>query len=231
MDVIVKIIQTIEDPLLLSLILIVITLVWIFKTPIAKGVKDLLKKQPKEPRKKKIISLKNHDVFPTMNRVRNEVANMKFYTDKRFDRVKTRMCYDFTNHKVIECTKRMDDLIEIPRIDVMSRNSLKKLIFDEQNLMHHDYIEAIKKEWELRGVEEDDIEYVIHLFEKFRYDVVASFENRINAIFSNDNYETNFELMLAIFEMWSMGIDLLPRDMSTTFEALNGKFKNLTYRK
>jgi len=26
-----------------------------------------------------------------------------------------------------------------------------------------------------------------------------------------------------------MGIDLLPRDMSTTFESLNGKFKDIKY--
>ena len=156
---------------------------------------------------------------------------MKFYTDKKFDRVKTLMCFDFTNHKVIQCSKRMEDIVNIPKIDTMGRNALKKLIFDEQNLMHQGYIEAIKVEWRSRGIEEDDINYVIHLFEKFRYDVVASFENRINAIFSNDSYSTNFELMLAIFEMWAMGIDLLPRDMSTTFESLNGKFKNLKYRR
>ena len=35
--------------------------------------------------------------------------------------------------------------------------------------------------------------------------------------------------MLAVFEMWAMGIDLLPRDMLTTFESLNGKFKDIKY--
>ena len=35
--------------------------------------------------------------------------------------------------------------------------------------------------------------------------------------------------MLAVLEMWAMGIDLLPRDMSTTFESLNGKFKDIKY--
>jgi len=230
MDLIVKIIQSIEDPILLSLILVVVTLSWIFKTHIVEYVKKVkTKKSP--PKKNKIISLKNHDVFPTMNRVRNEVAMMKFYTDKKFDRVKTLMCFDFTNHKVIQCSKRMEDIVKISKIDTMDRNTLKKLVFDEQNLMHKGYIESIKKEWRSRGIEENDIDYVIQLFEKFRYDVVASFENRINAIFSNTHYVTNFDLMLAIFEMWAMGIDLLPRDMSTTFESLNGKFKNLKYRK
>jgi hypothetical protein len=29
--------------------------------------------------------------------------------------------------------------------------------------------------------------------------------------------------------MFAMGIDLLPKDMQTTFEALNGKFKKINY--
>ena len=230
MDVIITIIQAIDDPVLLSITLLVFMLAFVFKNQIVKGIKTVYE-SANISTQYKIISLQNHDVFPTMNRVKNEVGTMKFYTGKEFDRVKTLMCYDFTKHKVAHCSKRMKAIIEVPNIDAMSRNALKKLVFDEQNLMHQDYIEAIKKEWDIRGVDRDDIEYVIHLFEKFRYDVVASFENRINGIFSNDNYNTNFKLMLAVFEMWSMGIDLLPRDMLTTFESLNGKFKNLTYRK
>lgn len=230
MDVIITIIQAIDDPVLLSIVLVVFMLAFVFKNQIVRGIKTIYE-SANISTKYKIVSLKNHDVFPTMNRVKNEVGTMKFYTGKEFDRVKTLMCYDFTKHKVAHCGKRMKAIIEIPNIDSMDKNALKKLVFDEQNLMHQNYIEAIKKEWDIRGVDRDDIEYVIHLFEKFRYDVVASFENRINAIFSNDNYNTNFKLMLAVFEMWSMGIDLLPRDMLTTFESLNGKFKNLTYRK
>ena len=29
--------------------------------------------------------------------------------------------------------------------------------------------------------------------------------------------------------MWAMGVDLLPKDMQTTFENLNGKFKDIKY--
>jgi len=230
MDVLIAIIEAIDNPIMLSLVLIILATLFIFKNTLIKTVKDIGQKT-EVSKQVKVIALKNHDLFPTMNRVRYEVANMKFYTGGKFDEVKTRMCYDFTNHKVIQCSIRMEDLIEIPGIDAMSRNALKKLVFDEQNLMHQDYIKAIKKEWDLRGVEESDIDYIVRLFESFRYDVVASFENRINAIFSNESYKNNFELMLAIFEMWAMGIDLLPRDMSTTFETLNGKFKDLKYNK
>lgn len=230
MDILVTIIEAIDDPFLLSIILLTFMLAFVFKNQIIKAVKTVYY-SAEVSTKYKILSLANHDVFPTMIRVKNEVGNMKFYTGKEFDRVKTLMCYDFTKHKVEHCARRMQDIIDTPDIDSMNKNALKKFVFDEQTRMHEDYIRAVKEEWRIRGVDIDDIDYVIHLFEKFRYDVVASFENRINGIFSNDNYNTNFKLMLAVFEMWSMGIDLLPRDMLTTFESLNGKFKNLTYRK
>ena len=183
----------------------------------------------KKVKKNVIQDLKNHDILNTMTRVRNEVATLKFYTHGEFDKVKTRMCYDFAKHKTLKCTARISDLIMTRNIDEMGRDELKKLILDEQNNMHKDYIRAIKIDWDLKGVDPKDVEYVIHLFEKFRYDVIASFENRINSIFGSSYNKDNFALMLAVLEMWAMGIDLLPRDMQTTFESLNGKFKDIKY--
>ncbi len=189
-------------------------------------VKTIFKKKEK---KRLIIDLENHDIFSTLVRVRNEVANLKFYTHGEYDKVKTRMCYDFTKHKSIKCSARMLEILRTRSIDSMDRDELKRLILDEQNYMHMEYIKAIRIEWDLKGVAPKDVDYVIHLFEKFRYDVIVSFEHRINSIFGSSYNKDNFSLMLAVLEMWAMGIDLLPRDMSTTFESLNGKFKDIKY--
>ena len=189
-------------------------------------IKSIFKKKEK---KRLIIQLENHDIFSTLVRVRNEVANLKFYTHGEYDKVKTRMCYDFTKHKSIKCSARMIQIIRTRGIDEMDRDELKKLILDEQNYMHREYIKSIRIEWDLKGVDPQDVDYVIHLFEKFRYDVIVSFEHRINSIFGSSYNKDNFSLMLAVLEMWAMGIDLLPRDMSTTFESLNGKFKDIKY--
>ena len=183
----------------------------------------------KKEKKRLIIGLENHDVFSTLDRVRNEVANLKFYTHGEYDKVKTRMCYDFTKHKSIKCSARMLEIVRTKDIDTMDRDKLKKLILLEQGDMHREYIKAIRIEWDLKGVSPQDVDYVIHLFEKFRYDVIVSFEHRINSIFGSSYNKDNFALMLAVLEMWAMGIDLLPRDMSTTFESLNGKFKDIKY--
>lgn len=183
----------------------------------------------KKEKKRLIIDLENHDVFSTLDRVRNEVANLKFYTHGEYDKVKTRMCYDFTKHKSIKCSARMLEIVRTKDIDTMDRDKLKKFILLEQGDMHREYIKAIRIEWDLKGVSPQDVDYVIHLFEKFRYDVIVSFEHRINSIFGSTYNKDNFALMLAVLEMWAMGIDLLPRDMSTTFESLNGKFKDIKY--
>ena len=183
----------------------------------------------KKEKKRLIIGLENHDVFSTLDRVRNEVANLKFYTHGEYDKVKTRMCYDFTKHKSIKCSARMLEIVRTKDIDTMVRDKLKKFILLEQGDMHREYIKAIRIEWDLKGVNPQDVDYVIHLFEKFRYDVIVSFEHRINSIFGSSYNKDNFTLMLAVLEMWAMGIDLLPRDMSTTFESLNGKFKDIKY--
>ncbi len=192
-------------------------------------INSLIKLAKKSKSKRKISELQNHDIFSTMNRVRNGVGNLKFFTHGEYDKVKTRMCYDFAKHKTLKCSVRMMDLLRTRNIDTMDRDELKKLILEEQDNMHRDYIKAIKIEWDLKGVEPKDIDYVIHLFESFRYDVVVSFEYRINSIFGSTYNENNFELMLAVLEMWAMGIDLLPRDMQTTFESLNGKFRDIKY--
>ena len=177
----------------------------------------------------KISYLKDHDVFSTIKRTEYEVANMKFYTHKEYDRVKTRMCYDFTRYKAKYCTEFMSGLLDVSGIDTMPKNKLKALIIKTQLDMHIRYIKAIRDDWDSRGIPKEDVDYIVHLFETFRYDVVNSFEHRINSIFSASYHKNNFDLMLAIFEMWAMGIDLLPRDMQTTFENLNGKFKDIDY--
>lgn len=222
-----EILSKIENPIVLSVILLLVVFLFLFKDEIAS--KLFAKKQKKEVRRG-IEDLRNHNVFTTLKRITYEVSNMKFYTHKEYDRVKTQMCEDFTYIKAKVCGDYMLEFLDYG-IEDMDRDRLKKTIMDLQVKMHEDYVEEIRKVWISRKIKPEDVEYVIDLFEKFRYDVVNSFEHRINSIFASANYTNNFMLTLAIFEMWAMGIDLLPRDMQTTFENLNGKFKDIKYER
>jgi len=180
-------------------------------------------------RGRKVIMLRDHDVFTSLDRSRNEILNLDFFTDKKFDISKTRMCGDFADRKTRVCAEHMKTLIKSKDIDYISKGRLKRRIVKAQNDMHTEYIKQIKAIWLDAGISNKDVDYVIRMFERFRRPVIHAFEYRINSIFGSTFSGTNFDIMLSICEMWAMGIDLLPDDLSQTFENLNGRFQNIEY--
>jgi hypothetical protein len=218
--------ENIEGSIVSSILLFSITFIYIFRKNIPQWINIILNKGKE---KKTIDNLKDHDIFSTCSRVKTEVHLMKFYTDGKYDVTKTRMCGDFAKHKVEVCSKRIDEFVSDDLLKI-NADALKKLIFALQTAMHEEYVAKIKTDWLSKGIPQDDVDYVIVLFEKFRYDVIMSFENRINAIFGSTFHRDNFDRVLAVLEMWSMGIDLLPKDMLTTFETLNGRFTKIKYK-
>ena len=185
-----------------------------------------LKRKEKE---QDIRSLRAHDIFNTLQRVKQDVSHMKFYSHGAFDANKTKMCSDFVNFKCNVCTDKFLEFLENDFTKINS-DELKQLVLREMWGMHTEYIEQIRVFWLQKGIGSEDVDYVIELFEKFRYDVVMSFQNRIDGIFASSYHKNNFEKILACYEMYAMGIDLLPKDMQTTFEALNGRFAKIEYR-
>ena len=209
---------------MIFILLLIFVVSYFYKKPISEL---LIKFKSKKDRN--IKDLINHDLFNTLQRVKLEVKNMRFYSHGKYDAVKTKMCYDFTNFKSEVCYQRFEELLEI-NLDIMNVDELKSLMLKEMNEMHVDYVEKITTHWLSKGLDVDDVDYIVELFERFRFDVVQSFANRIDAIFSASYHDTNFKRVLACFDMFAMGVDLLPKDMQTTFESLNGRFTILSYK-
>ena len=216
--------ENLESSLVSALVILCLSFMWIFKKNIPIWVNTFLSVKNKLT----IKSLEHHDVFNTCARVEKEVSFMKFYTHGEYDISKSKMCKDFTKHKIKICSESFNNILK-DDIEKMKPDEFKMYIIEAQTQMHIKYIGAIVDEWREKGISEDDIKYVIELFEKFRYDVVKAFEYRINSIFSTTSHKNNTRRLLAIFEMWAFGIDMLPRDMQVTFETLNGRFKEIKY--
>lgn len=216
--------ENIEGSLISSLVILVLAFMFLFKKDIPVWINRVLSLKNKLT----INSLQHHDLFNTCVRVEKEVSLMKFYSHGQYDIIKSKMCKDFVKYKIKICTKGFEDILKV-NIEGITPDAFKKYIIDAQNKMHVDYINAIREDWRGRNISEDNIKYVVELFETFRYDVVKAFEYRINSIFSSTSHTNNTRRLLAIFEMWAFGIDILPRDMHTTFETLNGIFKQIDY--
>ena len=216
--------ENLEGGVITALVILVLAFMWIFKKNIPTWVNTILSVKNKLT----IKSLEHHDIFNTCARVEKEVSFMKFYTHGEYDISKSKMCKDFVKYKIKLCSESFNNILK-EDIESMKSDEFKMYIIEAQTQMHVNYISAIVDEWRGKGIAEDDIKYVVELFEKFRYDVVKAFEYRINSIFSTTSHKNNTRRLLAIFEMWAFGIDMLPRDMQTTFETLNGRFKEINY--
>jgi len=227
--VIITLIETIENPFLLTFIFIFLIMALILKGRVNTLFNRFLNNIANKSNDRKISEFIHHDVFNTLNTVVYEVKLQQYYTKGEYDSVKTKMCYDFVSKKSSVCRAHMVELIKRKDIDTMRVDRLKNVILTAQNRMHSEYITRITDLWLQKKIEKEDVDYIVFQFEKFRYDVVNSFSHRIEAIFSSSFHKTNYDRVLAVFDMWAMGIDLLPKDMKVTFENLNGKFKDIDY--
>ena len=178
---------------------------------------------------RKAIDLKDHYVFTTLPMALAEVKSRSYYTHGKFDHVKTKMCYDFTRHKVDTCNDKMNSFLDRKDLDSMKKDKLRKEILDLQNSIHATYVQNITNDWLGRGIPKDNVLYVVDLFERFRAPVIDRFNYQIEQIFATELNQTNFERIKDVYDMWSGGIKDLPKDMRETFEAMNGKFRDIDY--
>ena len=228
-DLLNTLVRKVDNQYLIITIIIITIISVIFKKNIQRAFKKIAFSKGAR-NNVKISALVDHDIFSTFSRVVGEVSNIRFYTRNEYDKTKSRMCHDFARQKAISCQFLMKDIIHTKGISEMSTDTLKKLILERQAQMHTHYVKEIRTLWLSKGISPSNVDHVITLFEGFRFEVIQSFEHRISAIFGSSFHPNNFERILAVFDMWAMGIDLLPKDMKTTFETLNGKFKDIDYR-
>ena len=223
-DVLKVLAENLDGGVITALVILSLAFMWIFKNSVPTWINIIFSVKNRLT----IKSLEHHDIFNTCARVEKEVSFMKFYTHGEYDISKSKMCKDFVKYKIKLCSESFNNILK-EDIESMKSDEFKMYIIETQTQMHVNYISAIVDEWRGKGISEDDIKYVVELFEKFRYDVVKAFEYRINSIFSTTSHKNNTRRLLAIFEMWAFGIDMLPRDMQITFETLNGRFKEINY--
>lgn len=208
-------------PYLLFIVIIFGILVYYFHNDISKLIG---KKEVKED----IKDLKSHNIFATLDKVKNESMFIKFFSHGKYDKTKSRMSADFVKFKCDVCYDKFSALLD-KDLEKLSSDELKNVILSEMWSMHNEYVKQIKLHWIDKGIKSEDIDYVIELFEIFRHGVVMSFQSRIESIFACQFYDTNFKKILATYDCFAFGIDLLPKDLQDTFETINGKFADIKY--
>ena len=210
---------------MIFVLVVLVVILYYFHKPISTWFTSLIKRKEKI---QDIKSLKSHDIFSTLQRVKQEAMFLKFYSHSKYDETKSRMCSDFVKFKCSVCSDKFKDFLDHD-FSKLSSDELKQLILSSLWNMHANYINEIKNHWLDKGIKHEDVNYVIELFELFRHGVVMGFQYRVEAIFSCEHYDSHFKKILACYNIFAFGIDLLPKDLQDTFESINGKFTNIKY--
>jgi hypothetical protein len=220
------------SPLLTSVIILWVFTIVAFRKAFAEKVKNFEwnKLFGRKKRMKKIELLKDHDLFNVIERVKGQVRLKKFYTSGKFDKVKSKMFYDFLAIYLNRTRDMYKDFLLNPALSEMGSDSLKAEVFTLMNESRKASSEEVIKKFLDKNLNPDDVDYVVMLFEQWRNETYEAVNTRISGIFSSDFHSTNFERLLACFEILSMSIGLITKDGFESFEKLNGRFQHLNYK-
>lgn len=175
----------------------------------------------------------NHNVFNVIEEVRNDIKRVEFFIDldhKTNDVTKEKMFIDFMNHKLnsvskhtLAFMKREDELIGLSKTEL--HNYTVGLIHNITN----EYMAQAKSTFINKGLTVKDAEYIIGLFEEWRYDTIKAMKYQIEYLFSSEYHSTNYDILLSILEIFSFSILLVPKDGIQSFNEFNGKFSEVAY--
>lgn len=178
---------------------------------------------------KRLKTLRYHDVFRTISDVRNQTSKATFYTDGELDVTKGRMFADFMDFKLNAVSLAFLDVIE-KASDARNDDHLKNMIQDAVVDSVKAYILRTENHFLRKGIPIEDAKYAVNVFEEWRVETIKSVNNEIKNIFSSEFYTGKHEKLLAVLQVISMAISLIPKDGKAAFNSMNGKFKKIKYK-
>jgi hypothetical protein len=169
--------------------------------------------------------LKYHDVFNTIT------FNQSLVIDKikfKKDPVKTEIFKDFINIRLKylrkECYKLIDDKSykgSPEQFKSLVKNSITEGLRDTR-----DNTEDLLLD---KGLSKEQVAFMLYLFDEWHGPIHDSVQNRIDAVFQNGYYKTNFQKLIAIFEVFAMEVELTTTNGIKSFESVNGYFKSVKH--
>ncbi len=220
------------NPLIITLVVIASSLIIIFKNELASlldnikiaVIRVLLQRRTRN----RILSLLKHDIFMVIEDTRTACRHTKFYTHRKLDVTKTQMFVDFMNFK-LDAIKKQFKLLINKAVDCEDNDCLRRDVIKAMYDAIDEYTEQTRVHFYKKGVPYDQADNCVDVFERWRLETVSSVSIRIDSVFSSKFHKSKYENLLAVLELISMAIALIPKDGVGAFNSINGKFKDINY--
>ena len=180
--------------------------------------------------KNKISKLAFHRFFNVCDQVERKILSMSFITHGEIDRIKTKMMHKLIQLKCVSMKKRFSELLLSKDIDSWDayklQHKFKSTLMEVVEEYNHQAL-MLYIEW---GISQEDAKFLIETYEDYRYTMVEGFVDSVDSVLMNNDYSNNFDKVNTLMELCSLAIHVIPRDVRSSFEAVNGRFakyKNL----
>jgi len=217
----------------LILITLILILLIVFKSGVTQYSQGAFRKLKSIIFKKRISNnireLKYHNLFQVIDQVRNTIKHQKFYCNNELDSTKSQMFVDFMNFKLDAIRDAFQELIE-KAVDSKDNDMLKNQFMNTMNNTVLVYIRKTRMCFLEKGINYEDADDIIELFERWRMDTISVISQQVNSIFASNYHKTKYENLLAVLEIISIAVALIPKDGVAAFNAVNGKFMKTKYK-
>jgi hypothetical protein len=171
-------------------------------------------------------SLGCHDLFSTITMLRD--INLRAISFKSGPS-KTRAFKDFMECKFNSIEFYSKKLIS-DRVYKKSHDQFADAVKNALTNIVKDYTQKATAKFLKKGLTSDQAEHVINMFNTWHDDTLKSVISRTDSILENNFYSSNFQKLVAVYEVIAMASELTLSDGVKSFEKLNGYFKNIDYK-
>jgi hypothetical protein len=230
MDVFLKILEKITEPIYLTIIAISSLFIFTFKSSIKKMIEnfrinDVFKAEKKVSFKYKIEDLINHDVFSILE-IRKKDISEKFYTHDEFDEVKTKVFQDFVKLKMNSTIYNLERIIKEYSHE-MNEAELKTHIVSCFLDCNDDLGDRLRNHFKLKKISETKANILMTTFLEVRRETMEIYLEAIERVFASPFYETSFQKINAVLESVAFESKNMISTISKTFHTVNGIFKEI----
>lgn len=185
------------------------------------SLKNILKKKTSS---KNIESLLVHDFFISLRDLYPKVEQIDFSQKNKLNSFKRKMMLKLIEVKMTAIEEGFKEIINSPDILTLGSQEFKYEVLSCIRALIKKYNKQAINHYLEMGVTEEDAFFFVNSYEGYRETIIESFINRLESITVSKQYHNNYERMLAMLEVLTVAVEVIPRDVKSLYFIINGKY-------
>jgi len=169
-----------------------------------------------------------HDFFLSLKQIDSKIKQIDFSNEKPLNPIKRTMMLKLMEYKMISIEEGFKKIIKQNDLESITAQEFKFRVISTITELIEDYNKKAVEKYISMGVSLEDSWYFVDSYEGYRSTVIESFVERLESICVSKQYSSNYERLLAMFEILTVAVDIIPRDVKSLYFIINGRYDKYT---